>query len=341
MTPNLAHAGGRLSDTISAPMPSEPRLPRSTGQIIEYLVWINLMAGATRPVHVFLPLDDRGVDGILRRPDDDSMVALQVKGVTKPRSEPYLNIDVLDESLDDNGVRYVLTLADPGGLTLHDTCLVLDAATIRKHGVPGHTHMGRHHKVDTVLPPPPTSPYAPYATSTRNLADHLLPQLTTPPTPTHPPDEGYERREWMGNLAEVEVMRLLSGEPSHNVFKSFPDIELVEYITRDQTTGALTAIQVKCVRLDTATSHGIFHIRASSIDHAPNTMAIVLGWREDLQDFDDQALLFPVSRMRDLASLQEDGYWMGVFDPRPTYHARFGETQLPRAEVAARIAAGA
>jgi hypothetical protein len=38
-------------------------IPSATGQIIEWLTWVNLVATSRATVHLFLPLNDRGVDG--------------------------------------------------------------------------------------------------------------------------------------------------------------------------------------------------------------------------------------------------------------------------------------
>ena len=54
-----------------------PRGPTSNiGQVVEWLVWATLVVQSREVVHLFLPLADPGVDGILRRPADDAMVPL-------------------------------------------------------------------------------------------------------------------------------------------------------------------------------------------------------------------------------------------------------------------------
>ncbi|MFI5313836.1 MAG: hypothetical protein ACHQ06_06740, partial [Candidatus Dormibacteria bacterium] len=87
-------------------MPSEPR--SDVGQVVEWLVWANLVAHSRAPVHLFLPLDDRGVDGILRRPVDDVMVPLQVKGRTRQTHGHHLDLEIHEWSLQDQSVRWII-----------------------------------------------------------------------------------------------------------------------------------------------------------------------------------------------------------------------------------------
>ena len=68
-------------------------------------------------------------------------------------------------------------------------------------------------------------------------------------------------------------MRLLSVVPELNVFKSFPDIELTEYITRRSPDGAMRGIQVKCVGLDGPDDGGAFFV--SDRDLAAPTTALL------------------------------------------------------------------
>ena len=52
----------------------------SVGQVAEWLMWTRLVATSGGDLHVFLPLDDRGVDGIVHRISTDGFARVQVKG---------------------------------------------------------------------------------------------------------------------------------------------------------------------------------------------------------------------------------------------------------------------
>jgi hypothetical protein len=49
------------------------------GQTAEFLVWATLIAQSGGRLHVFLPMLDRGIDGLIHRLDDGAYLALQVK----------------------------------------------------------------------------------------------------------------------------------------------------------------------------------------------------------------------------------------------------------------------
>ena len=312
------------------------RPPSNTGQVVEWLVWATLVAHSRLPVHLFLPLHDRGVDGILRRPADDAMVPLQVKGRTRPDSGSHIDLEIPDWSLDDPQVRWILTLLDPSGPSLAPNALLLDTASILRLGAPCAREDGAAaHRVACPVPPPPDSTWAPFACAVDELADRLLPPLAADAvavTEDLAAPEAKAAMHWMGALAEVEVMRLLAGVPELNVFKSFPDVELSEYIARRSPDGAMRGIQVKCVGLDGPDDSGAFFIPARDMRQASAALIVVLAWRRDLQDFDELALLFPAARVPELCHRSE-GRWVGVFAPRPSRSSRFAEVTVRRGEV--------
>jgi hypothetical protein len=49
------------------PLPTERVHNVAVGQVTEWLVWSALVVGSSGDLHVFLPLDDRGIDGIVHR----------------------------------------------------------------------------------------------------------------------------------------------------------------------------------------------------------------------------------------------------------------------------------
>src|SRR5947209_6634212 len=52
------------------------------GQVVEFLVWAELAAQSQGQLHPFLPLWDRGIDGIVHRRTDGAYIPIQVKGRT-------------------------------------------------------------------------------------------------------------------------------------------------------------------------------------------------------------------------------------------------------------------
>ena len=49
----------------------------AVGQVAEWMVWTRLVTTSGGDLHVFLPLDDRGVDGIVHRISTDTYARLQ------------------------------------------------------------------------------------------------------------------------------------------------------------------------------------------------------------------------------------------------------------------------
>src|SRR5438094_6489241 len=54
----------------------------ATGQVAEFKVWAELVRQSIGRLHVFLPLRDVGIDGVLHRLDDGAYIAVQVKSRT-------------------------------------------------------------------------------------------------------------------------------------------------------------------------------------------------------------------------------------------------------------------
>src|SRR5207253_6901458 len=51
--------------------------------------------------------------------------------------------------------------------------------------------------------------------------------------------------QWLGFLGESEVVRSLAENPRLDLFRPFPDLEMVEVLARDNVTGNFLGLQVK------------------------------------------------------------------------------------------------
>jgi hypothetical protein len=98
--------------------------------------------------------------------------------------------------------------------------------------------------------PGPGSRWAPFACQLAEFPDRLLPPVDVPAIarPAVPPPPAQP--SLVGHLAELEVMRLLGEGLELNVFKSFPDMEVAEYLVRHRPSGAIRGAQVKCLQID-------------------------------------------------------------------------------------------
>lgn len=120
-----------------------------------------MVAASGGDLHVFLPLDDRGVDGVVHRISTDRYARVQVKGRSVVR---YRGVEIqvrADELVDDRAVL-VVTVVDLANAALGPHALVIDVPTFRQLA---HRHVNRNdvrYDAEVTLPPPPTSPWAPW-----------------------------------------------------------------------------------------------------------------------------------------------------------------------------------
>jgi hypothetical protein len=106
----------------------------SVGQVAEWLVWTRLVATSGGDLHVFLPLDDRGIDGIVHRISTDGFARVQVKGRSVHQ---YRGIEIqvrADELVDDRAVVVAVDV-DLAKVQLGAYALAVDVPAFRH--VPG------------------------------------------------------------------------------------------------------------------------------------------------------------------------------------------------------------
>jgi hypothetical protein len=96
--------------------------------VAEFKVWAELVRQSMGGLHVFLPLRDLGIDGVVHRLGDGSYQAIQVKARTELTPAGQVHVVVTASSLVDNGALVVATLVD--GDQLGRFVLVVDEGTL-------------------------------------------------------------------------------------------------------------------------------------------------------------------------------------------------------------------
>jgi hypothetical protein len=121
------------------------------------------------------------------------------------------------------------------------------------------------------------------------------------------------RSGWLGFLGEAEVMRRLAENPRLDLYRPFPDLELVEVLARDNVNGLYAGLQVK-TRSPGRKGEAYFKIRKRTLVPAPFTFVAGLAWIEATRRFADECLLVPTEDLTDIA-VDDDDCWVLIFRP--------------------------
>ena len=105
----------------------------AAGQVVEFKVWAELVRQTIGGLHIFLPLRDMGIDGVVHRLADGAYLPLQVKGRTSLTEAGQVHITVTAGSLTDDQALVVATLVDSD--RLGHFVLAVDEATFRSLAV--------------------------------------------------------------------------------------------------------------------------------------------------------------------------------------------------------------
>ncbi len=307
------------------------------GQVAEFLVWSALMLSS--PLHVFLPLRDMGIDGIVRIPGTDIAAALQVKS-RHVSADGKIHVLVRDAELHDPHAVIVAVVLNTAERALVDTALCVDVPTFidlgfRRDGV------DHGYQASIPFPPDASSRWHPYAVRIADLAQRVVPALAelatlvpSPPPPARPRQAGAD----VGYRAEVRLIALLAEDERLNAFKAFPDLELVEYCVRHVATGGIVGIQVKAISVDSAHPRGTVQVPPHTFRPTPNTWFTVFAERRDDASLHPTCLFIPSMDAGDLL-IDHAGERSFTWDPDSTRHdASVAPYRLPTADLAARIA---
>jgi hypothetical protein len=244
----------------------------SVGQVGEWLVWTRLVATSGGGLHVFLPLDDRGVDGIVHRISTDGFARVQVKGRSLHR---YRGIEIqvrADELVDDRAV-VVAVEVDLPNVQLGEYALVADVPAFRRLA---HRHAGKErdaYDAEITMPPPAGSPWAPWCVRVDEIGNRLLPPSAAPAVG---PRVDVVAGKRLGYRAEMEFIRRAADCERLNVFKAFPDLEPNEYLLYDIASREIAGIQVKSVTFPTGAGEAQVSVYRPALRPSPLTWFVIL-----------------------------------------------------------------
>jgi len=277
----------------------------AAGQMAEFKVWAELVRQSMGGLHVFLPLRDMGIDGVVHRLADGSYMPVQVKARTELTPAGQVHITVTATSMVDDQALVVAALVD--GEQLGAFVLVVDEAAFKELAVHNEVNGREYLTAAFQLHSGGDSRWAPYLVAREELAERFGVAAPAGVAPLEDAlavrvDRGHE-----GFLGEMEVVRRLAEAESLNLFRPFPDLETVEVLARHITTRRFLGIQVKTVGWDPDHLENRVYVRRASFRSAPSTFICVLGWDRAAGLFEDDCLFIPSVELPDIA--RPDGEW--------------------------------
>jgi hypothetical protein len=269
----------------------------ASGQVFEDRVWALLMEQSRGHLHVFRPLLDRGVDGLLHRLSDGAYIPVQAKGRSS-LTKGSVQLLVAAESVTDDLVVIVGGQIVDGGLG--PTMLVVPTPDFRRLALLTTANGVPEYSMSFSVKPQSKNRWRPWLVS----ADRLVEKFGVPvglPAPAIGAEPPRLRRSPLGFLGESEVVRQLAEAEHLNLFRPFPDLETVELAVRNLINGHVVGVQIKTVRVDAVYPNRPVDIYMSSFRPAPTTYFTVVAWVPEERRFHEECLVIPSEKILGLA----------------------------------------
>ncbi len=307
----------------------------ASGQVFEFRVWAALTEQSRGSLHVFLPLTDRGVDGLVHRLTDGAYIPVQAKGRSALMGGE-VHLVVWADSLAHEDVMLVSGLLADGGLG--PIMLAVPAGDFKRLAELSHTGGRAIYSMGFGMRPRSDSRWLPWLVPPERLSERFgvrplagvgVAEIAAEATPSWRSDLGF--------LGESEVNRRLAEDPELNLFRPFPDLETAELAVLHLGTRHVLGIQVKTVGVDATHPSATIAMRALSFRPAPTTYFTVLAWVREENRFHDECLLIPSQELRGFAQ-ESEGHIKFEFHPGSTTQGRLDRFRLREAGLSAAIA---
>jgi hypothetical protein len=297
----------------------------AAGQVAEFKVWAELVRQSMGGLHIFLPLRDMGIDGVVHRLSDGSYMPVQVKARTALTPAGQVHITVTGSSVMNDETLVVATMVD--GEALGKFVLVVDEATFRTLAVHDMVEGREYLTAAFELHEGGESRWAPYLVARERLAERFgpAPAMAVPAevAPVPSTDRGHE-----GFLGEMEMVRRLAEAAALNIFRPFPDLETVEVLARHVSSHRFLGLQVKTVGWDAAHLENRVYVRRSSFRPSATTLICVLGWNRDSIQFEGECLLIPSAELAGVGRVEGDWITLEI-EPGSVRHRRLERYRVP------------
>ena len=276
---------------------------------MEFAVWTELIQQSRGLLHVFLPLLDNGLDAVVHRLTDGAYIPIQVKGRSQMvKGKQMIEVIVLAESLvNDSALIIAGLLTDEG---LGPTLLVIDEGVFKRLASHDTSDGFEVYAASFSMHPTAVTRWGPYLVPREDLAARLLGGGL--PAPGLLPSAGEmdlkpadRHNEWLGFLGESEVVRRLAENSELDLFRPFPDLEMVEVLAIHNVVARFAGLQVKTAVPDPLRGEAKIHVQKGTFVAAPSTWVVGLAWQPALGRFAEECLLVPTERLREIAT--DDG----------------------------------
>lgn len=301
----------------------------ASGQVFEFRVWAALMEQSRGSLHPFLPLTDRGIDGLIHRLTDGTYIPVQAKG-RSALNGGEVHLVVWADSLVHDDVVIVSGLIVDGGLG--PTMLVVPASEFRQLAELSHTGGRAIYSMGFGMRPRSNSRWLPWLVAPDRLAERfgIGPEVAgvgavavAEPAPSWRSDLGF--------LGESEVNRRLAEAAELNLYRPFPDLETSELGVLHLETRRVLGIQVKTVGIEPGRPSATVAVRALSFRPAPTTYFVVLAWVREEGRFHAECLVIPSEELTSIAREDAYGHLKFEFHPGSTTHGRVDAFRRPTA----------
>ncbi|HEY8863648.1 MAG TPA: hypothetical protein VIO37_05705 [Candidatus Dormibacteraeota bacterium] len=277
---------------------SQRRDTGSPAQALEFQIWADLIRQSHGLLHPFLPLLDRGLDAVLHHMTEGRYIPVQIKG--RQLEKGFVHLVVQADSLVD---EHALLIAAPLIDVPDQKDLVVEEGVFRH--LAAHDHSDGHEVYVAAFSMHPNhSHWRPYLVPHGQLAERILGKpvaqalMQLDPELLKPRDR---RKQWLGFLGESEVIRRLAQSPRLDLFRPFPDLEMVEMLAHDNLNRTFAGLQVKAATISSKHQEAYIQVQKTTLSLAPTTWLIALAWHEETAQFDGECLLIPAADVPTIA----------------------------------------
>lgn len=309
--PTVGWAGDKLGD-VTEPWTRDEA--SASGQVFEFRLWAVLTEQSRGSLHLFLPLTDRGIDGLVHRLTDGVYIPVQAKGRSALMGG-QVHLVVWADSLAHDDVVMVSGLLVEGGLG--PTMLVVPSADFRRLAELSHSGGRAIYSMGFGMRPRSNSRWLRWLVPPERLAERFgigaalagvgAEAMLVEPAPSWRSDLGF--------MGESEVVRRLAENADLNLFRPFPDLETAELAVLHLSSRQVLGIQVKTVGVESSRPSATVAVRESSFRPAPTTYFTVLAWVRDEDRFHEECLLIPSEELQSIAARDAYGHLKFEFHP--------------------------